>query len=47
MTVWMVTCDVCPYQERFEMQSQAQLEALRHVRDNPLHRPRVDEETRR
>jgi hypothetical protein len=44
MNAWLVTCDACPYRERFQAQAEAQQDALRHVHDNPRHRPRVTEE---
>jgi len=41
---WFVTCDACPYRERFAEQAEAQTDALRHLHEHPQHKPRVIEE---
>ena len=42
--MWFVTCDACPYRERFAAQAEAQKDALRHLHEHPQHKPRVIEE---
>jgi hypothetical protein len=46
MTEWIVSCDSCPYRQRFPNQSHAHQDVARHAAENPRHNPKVSEEER-
>jgi hypothetical protein len=46
MKAWLVSCDACPYRDRFQTQADAQQDALRHLHENPRHKPIVTEAER-
>lgn len=46
MKVWLVTCDSCPYRERFLSQAEAEQGATQHMFFRIRHRTRVSEEER-
>jgi hypothetical protein len=46
MTEWIVSCDSCPYRQRFQTRSQADQNVARHATENPRHNPKVSEEER-
>jgi len=46
MTEWIVSCDSCPYRQRFQNQSQTHQDVARHAAENPRHHPKVSKEER-
>ena len=46
MTEWIVSCDSCPYRQRFQTQSQAHQDVARHAPENLRHSSKVSEEER-
>ncbi len=46
MKAWLVTCDSCPYRERFLTRVEAEQAATQHVAYKILHRTNMSEEER-